>query len=83
MKEYRIEDLFIGMQESFEVVLEEKHMNLFAEISGDTNPLHTQVEYAKSQGFVDKVTYGLLTTSFYSRLAGMYLPGKYCLLHGI
>ena len=33
--------------------------------------------------FAQPVAYGMLTSSLYSRLVGMYLPGRYCLLHGI
>lgn len=29
------------------------------------------------------LVYGLLVSSFYSTLAGVYLPGKYCLLHKV
>ena len=47
------------------------------------NPLHTDSEYAKSKGFVDRVVYGMLTSSFYSTLVGVYLPGEYCILQGI
>ncbi|MFT2536397.1 MaoC/PaaZ C-terminal domain-containing protein, partial [Escherichia coli] len=31
--------------------------------------------------FPGHVTFGMLTASFYSTLAGMYLPGKYSLIH--
>ncbi len=34
-------------------------------------------------GFNSCVSYGLLTASFLSTLAGVYLPGKYCVLHGV
>ena len=67
----------------FEVVVTETMLETFEQISGDSNPLHTDVEYAKSQGMKDKVVYGMLISSFYSRLVGMYLPGKYCLLQEI
>ena len=83
MNAYCLEDLFVGMKESFETQITQKLMDLFSEVSGDNNPLHLDEAYAKSQGFNDRVAYGLLTTSFYSRLAGVHLPGKYCLLHSI
>jgi acyl dehydratase len=34
-------------------------------------------------GYPGRVVYGLLTSSFYSTLVGVYLPGKYCLLQGL
>lgn len=83
MNKYRFEDLSTGMSESFEVTVTEEMMKQFLNISGDSNPLHNDPEFAKEQGYDDKVVYGLLTTSFISQLAGVYLPGKYCLLQGV
>ncbi len=58
-------------------------MNSFLDISGDTNPLHTDLNYAKSNGFDNKVVYGMMEVAFYSRLVGVYLPGKYCILQSV
>jgi acyl dehydratase len=55
----------------------------FARISGDVNPLHVDREYAVSAGFPSPVLFGMLTSSLYSKLVGVYLPGKYALLEGI
>lgn len=83
MKEYRFEDLKVGQEEYFTVTITEEMMQQFLDLSGDTNPLHNDKEFAQEQGYQDKVVYGLLTTSFISRLVGVLLPGKYCLLQGI
>ena len=83
MNTYKFEDLKIGQTESFKVVVNEQMMNDFLNISGDNNPLHIDGEFAKKQGYNDMVVYGLLTTSFISKLVGVLLPGKYCLLQGI
>ena len=48
----------------------------FAELSGDYNPLHMNDIYAKSTKFKQRVCHGLLLTSFFSQLIGMFLPGK-------
>ena len=58
-------------------------MKSFEIMTGDINPLHINQEYAKEKGMLDKVVYGMLTSSFYSTLVGVYLPGKRCLLQGI
>ena len=58
-------------------------MENFLALTRDTNPMHTSADYAKSNGFKDTLVYGLLTTSFYSTLAGVYLPGKHCLLQEV
>lgn len=68
------------MEERFCVAVTEEMLQKFLEISGDTNPLHTDAEFARGKGYPDKVVYGMITASFYSTLAGVYLPGKNCLL---
>ena len=80
MNSYRLSDLGLGMEERFCVAVTEDMLQKFLEISGDTNPLHTDAEFACGKGYPDKAVYGMLTASFYSTLAGVYLPGKHCLL---
>ena len=71
------------MKESFQVTLTQEMQDLFLQITGDENPLHRSAEYAKNKGYEDKVVYGLLTSSFLSTLAGMYLPGERSLIHSV
>lgn len=80
MNKYTLSELCSGMEESFCVVLTENMLQKFLEISGDTNPLHIDAEFARTKGYPDRVVYGMVTASFYSTLAGVYLPGKHCLL---
>jgi 3-hydroxybutyryl-CoA dehydratase len=83
MNSYKFEDIKIELEESFNITIDSFMMDKFLDISGDINPLHIDKEYAKNKGFDDRVVYGLLTSSFYSTLIGVYLPGKYCILQGI
>ena len=83
MNEYKFSDIEIGLGESFEVKIDASKMDKFLDISNDINPLHVDSNYAKKKGFPNRVVYGLLTSSFYSTLVGVYLPGKYCILQGI
>jgi acyl dehydratase len=83
MNAYRWADLTVGLAHQFEVTLTAEMMAAFAGLSGDVNPLHVDAAYAKEAGFRGPVAFGLLTSSFYSRLVGVHLPGKYALLHGI
>jgi len=55
----------------------------FQNLTGDENPLHTNELYAKQTKFKKPIVYGLLIQSFFSRLAGVHLPGKYCLILSI
>ncbi len=83
MNEYKFLDIKIGLKESFKIKIDDSKMDKFLDISNDINPLHIDSNYAKENGFLDRVVYGLLTSSFYSTLVGVYLPGKYCILQGV
>lgn len=72
-----------GVTHEFEVLLTEQHMQQFLNISGDINPMHIDTEFAMSRQMNGRVVYGMLTSSFYSTLIGVYMPGKYALLHSI
>jgi NAD(P)-dependent dehydrogenase (short-subunit alcohol dehydrogenase family) len=55
----------------------------FARLSGDWNPLHTRADYAGRTPFGRPVLHGAYLSGLLSRMAGMFLPGEKCLLHGI
>jgi len=52
----------------------------FAELSGDWNPLHTDAAYAATTGYGRPILHGAYSAGLISRLAGMELPGRECLL---
>lgn len=82
--EYVYDDIEIGHKESFDVTITEKMEDEFRGITGDMNPLHLDDHYAQKTGrFQSHVTFGMLTASLYSTLAGVYLPGKYSLIHSV
>lgn len=68
---------------TFSVELTDSNRAEFASLSGDFNPLHTDELYAKSSNFGHCVLHGAFSAGLFSRLAGMHLPGRYCLLHGM
>ena len=74
--ELHFEDIKINDEIKFNVKITEKMINDFAEISGDYNPMHTNQEYASKTDFGNKLCHGMLLASFFSRLIGMYIPGK-------
>lgn len=82
-QDYAIEQLRPGLSASFQVTLTREMVDAFVALSGDDNPLHVDAEYARACGYRDRVVHGLLTSSFCSRLAGMYIPGRRCLLRGV
>ena len=83
MNDYRWDDLAVGMSAQFDVEISAGLMSAFAGLSGDINPLHTDEAFARDSGFPGRVVYGMLTSSFYSTLVGVHLPGKRALLDGI
>jgi 3-hydroxybutyryl-CoA dehydratase len=83
MNEYKWSDLYIGMKHDFEATFTAMDAATFATLSGDRNPLHTDAAYAEAAGFAGPVLFGMLTSSLYSQLIGVYLPGKFALLQGI
>ena len=76
LPELTFEEIKIGLKKSFEIEITDSLIKSFSELSGDFNPLHTDKEYAISNGFGNKVCHGMLLGSFFSQLIGMYLPGK-------
>jgi len=70
-------------EKQFEVNLTTQDCKEFAEISGDWNPLHTNPEYSATSVYGKQVLHGAYSAGLISRLAGMYIPGKECLLYGM
>lgn len=83
MEHYQLDKLEVGIEKEFSVPLTEEKMQMFTQISGDVNPLHLDDSFAQTHGFPSRVVYGMLTASFYSTLAGVYLPGERCLLYEV
>lgn len=81
MNTYTFHEINVGMTESFSVTITEEMMAFFKQITGDNNPLHNSTEFSVSAGYMGKVVYGMLTASFLSTLAGVYLPGENSLIH--
>lgn len=83
MNEFTMTNIKVGMIEEFTHTVTQDDQDLFAKLSGDINPLHRDKNFALQQGFSGCVVYGMLVASLYSTLAGVYLPGKYCLLQSV
>ena len=83
MNTYTYDQIEVGHKESFTVTVTGEEMDEFRKITGDINPLHSDVEYAKEHGYSDRVVFGMLTASYLSTLAGVYLPGEHSLIHSV
>ena len=83
MNHYAYKDIIIGHTETFSVMITDEMLSDFHNITSDCNPLHNDAEFAINAGYKGKVAYGMLTASFMSTLAGVYLPGENSLIHKV
>lgn len=72
---YTIDDLKPGMAESFTKTVSERDIQLFGEVSGDTNPVHFDEDFAKATPFKGRIAHGVLSASYISTVLGMKMPG--------
>lgn len=70
-----IEDLEVGMARSLVKVIDDRDIDLFAEVSTDRNPVHLDEEYARETIFGGRIAHGMLTASLISAVIGEQLPG--------
>lgn len=83
MQAYSWDDLYEGLVVGWKFQVTAGDMDAFARLSGDTNPLHIDAEFARAKGFKDRVVYGALLAAQVSRLVGMNLPGRDAVLVGM
>lgn len=83
MNNYNLEQLEVGMSQSFSAEITEEKMRRFCEITGDISPIHMDDNAARKRGHSGRVVHGMLCASLFSTLAGVYLPGESCLLHSV
>ena len=69
------EDLRVGQTAVVARTLTDADIVLFAGISGDTNPVHINEEFAAGTMFSGRIAHGMLTASFISTVIGTRLPG--------
>ncbi|MFW1678519.1 MaoC family dehydratase [Pontibacter sp. JAM-7] len=72
---YYLEDLEVGMSDSFAKTITDADVCLFAGISGDTNPIHINQEYAATTQFGQRIVHGMFSAALISTVAGTKLPG--------
>lgn len=72
---YDIEDLRVGMTATFSKTITEADIILFAGVSGDTNALHLDEEYAAGTAFKGRIAHGMLTAGLIPAALANRLPG--------
>lgn len=76
---YAFEDLKVGMSAVYSRTITDTDLRNFSGVSGDTNPMHLNEEYARSTPFKGCIVHGFLTASLLSTVIGTKLPGPGCL----
>lgn len=74
-----LEDLQVGMAESFTKTVSEADIVAFASVSGDTNPVHMDEAFAAASPFKGRIAHGMLGASLLSTVFGTKLPGPGCI----
>ena len=70
-----IEDLQLDQTDKIERKITQKDIDNFAKLTGDNNPVHTNLDFAKKTIFKQKVAHGFLSASLISTLIATKLPG--------
>jgi 3-hydroxybutyryl-CoA dehydratase len=70
-----VDEISEGMTAIFTKTVTEADIVLFAGITGDTNPVHLDEEFAKPTMFKGRIAHGMLTVGFISAVLGTKLPG--------
>lgn len=69
------EDLEIGMTAIYSRTITEADIVMFCGISGDTNPIHLNHDYAAQTRFRGTIAHGMLSATLISTVLGTKLPG--------
>ncbi|MFV2001893.1 MAG: MaoC family dehydratase [Paracoccaceae bacterium] len=70
-----IEDIEIGMCRMLRKQITCRDIEMFAEVSGDHNPVHLDDDYARDTIFGGRIAHGMLTAGLISAVIGEQLPG--------
>ena len=75
MSGHYLEDLEIGQTAELKRTVAEADLQAFAEVTGDTNPVHLDEAYAASTQFKGRIAHGMLSAGYISAVMGTVLPG--------
>lgn len=70
-----IESLVVGQSVEVPTVVTAHMVELFAEATGDRNPVHLDEEFAAKTKFGGRIAHGMLTAGFVSAAIASKLPG--------
>lgn len=67
--------LEVGQTASYSKTVSERDIQLFAEVSGDHNPVHLDAEYAATTMFKERIAHGMFSGALISAAVACELPG--------
>lgn len=76
---YSYDEIDVGMTDVFSKTVTEADIMAYAGVSGDTNPVHLNEEFAKGTMFKTRIAHGMLSSGFISTVFGTKLPGPGCI----
>jgi 3-hydroxybutyryl-CoA dehydratase len=75
MKGLYFDELSLGQTAERQHVVGARDLEAFAEVSGDTNPVHLDEDYARRTAFGGRIAHGMLSAAYISAVLGTQLPG--------
>jgi len=75
LENYTFDDLEMGQTASITRTVTDHDIRLFAAVSGDTNPVHLDAEFAAGTMFKERIAHGMFTAGLISNVIAMELPG--------
>ena len=76
---YYYDEISLGMTATYEKTISDEDVRLFAELTGDTNPVHLDDAFASTTVLRGRAAHGMLTAALISTVLGTQLPGPGCI----
>ncbi|ODN30747.1 MaoC family dehydratase [Fervidobacterium thailandense] len=70
-----IDEIYVGQEYEVKRIVTDDMVKLFAEATGDKNPVHLDEEYAKKTIFGGRIAHGILSLGIISAVLGTEFPG--------
>lgn len=78
-KGFTLDELSLDQTVEYVKTVTSEDVQSFANITGDTNPVHLDAEYAAQTSFGQPIAHGMLSAGFISAAIGTQLPGPGCI----
>ena len=83
VQNHTAQDIKPGMFACFSKTIGPADVAAYTATIGDISPLHVDVDYGVATGFGGNLVHGMFTSSLFSTLVGVFLPGRNALLGSV